>query len=78
MILLKKQTNVTVHSFEKDVIGRFLALDVSFGDSKITLANIYAPNLDSLIFFLHKFHMIESMNYDFKIIGGDCQGLNSM
>ena len=54
-----------------DPQGRFVILNVTINDVKLTLANIYGPNNDDDNFFLDIFENIELMGYDNRIIGGD-------
>ena len=54
-----------------DPQGRFVILNVTINDVKLTLANIYGPNNDDDKFFLDIFENIELMGNDNRIIGGD-------
>ena len=71
MILISKNAQIKLNNVGRDTVGRFVATDLTYGESQFTLANIYAPNLDSPGFFMNRFEQIESMSNDLKIIRGD-------
>ena len=68
-ILLKK-TNIKVHKVLKNLDGRYLIMDTTFGTCRVLLANIYAPNADSPHFFMKLVEDLEDFTVDQKIIGG--------
>ena len=43
-ILLKPKLDAKVKFFHYDTDGRLLVVDLDFGDSRIRLINVYAPN----------------------------------
>ena len=71
IILINKEAAITVHSSVKDEAGRFIALDIFHGETRFTIANIYAPNFDSPGFFMNRFNQLEQFDNDLKIIAGD-------
>ena len=70
MILVAKNTPITLHKTERDNLGRFVATDMSYGENGITVANIHAPNLDNPAFFVNRMNIIEDMENDLVIVGG--------
>lgn len=70
-ILFKNNINFKVHNSVEDGDGRFLILDVSFGDKRLTLANVYGPNTDDPSFFLALANKIEDIDNVEKVIAGD-------
>ena len=56
----------------KDTNGQFIALNISYSDKQIILANIYAPNTDNPGFFINAFSHIDSFGkMDNIIVCGD-------
>ena len=56
----------------KDTNGQFIALNTSYNDKQIILANIYAPNTDNPGFFINAFSNIDSVGkMDNIIVCGD-------
>ena len=51
--------------------GRYVIANVKVEDSKYTLCNLYAPNLDSPEFFTRVFKQVERMACENIVIGGD-------
>ena len=45
-ILIKNNCSHTIHRATSDSIGRFIILDITLGDLRFTIANIYGPNED--------------------------------
>ena len=70
-ILFKKNLGKTVHNSQIDTEGRYVILDVEFGDTRVTLAAIYGPNSDDSDFFLDLLEQIECIENDNRIVGGD-------
>ena len=56
IILIAKNINITVQFVIKDTNGRFIALDVTYGQTRFMVSNIYAPNLDNPGFFMNIFN----------------------
>ena len=71
MILISKDVPIYIHNSIKDKEGRFLAIDVTYGHTRLTIANIYAPNLDAPGFFMNTFNKIDEIGNQHKIIAGD-------
>ena len=71
MILISKSAQITINNVSADEAGRFVALDITFGYKRITIANLYAPNLDPPGYYMRSFNRIEELGNDLKIIGGD-------
>ena len=56
----------------KDTNGQFIALNISYNDEQIILANIYAPNTDNPDFFINACGNIDSFGkMDNIILCGD-------
>lgn len=70
-ILISKNTPCKVHRELKDEDGRVLLLDVTMGNQKFTLCNIYAPNSDDPRFFEKVTTMIDSLENSNVIWSGD-------
>ena len=70
-ILLKNNINYNLINTISDDEGRYLILDIEFGDVKMSLTNVYGPNTDSATFFISLIENIEKIENDNRIIGGD-------
>ena len=70
-ILFKNNFNLTVHQLFTDDEGRYIIADVSINDVRLSLGNIYGPNLDSPDFFEEVYIAINNIPNDIQIIGGD-------
>ena len=70
-ILVKRNVNVIVHNVFTDLDGRMIILDITHGKSRISLANIYAPNSASPIFFQELDKKLLDIGNDLKIVAGD-------
>ena len=70
-ILIKNNCSHTVHKCIVDKDGRSIILDISFDDIRLTLVNLYGPNLDNPAFFENIIEQIENIPNDNRIIGGD-------
>lgn len=70
-VLFKKKLNVQVHFIHGDSEGRFLVLDVSLNNKKYTLTTIYAPNMDSPLFFQELIERVELLENPIRIWTGD-------
>ena len=70
-ILFKKTVNKEIHSIIVDTNGRFVMLDITLWEQRVTLVNLYGPNNDDPDFFLNVIGKIESCPNDNRIIGGD-------
>ena len=71
MILIRKEANCEVNKVIKNTVGRFIALDITHGETRFSLVNLYAPNFDAPGYFKNRLEPIESMENDLKIIAGD-------
>ena len=70
-ILFSPNVKVTVHNVIKSEVGHYIILYVSYGNIKLLLANIYAPNKDDPGFFMEVFENVERFTLHYRIIGGD-------
>ena len=70
-ILIKNNCPHEIHTILSDPQGWYIILDISFGDFRVTIANIYGPNKDDPEFFKQVFEFIENLPNDNRIIGGD-------
>ena len=70
-ILIAKGIDYNLHNCTKDVMGRYIILDITIFGNRYTLANCYAPNSDSPEFFQDFFSQINRINNIDKIIAGD-------
>ena len=50
-ILFKNDINFEIHRKISDSEGRYIVLDITIEQTRLTLANIYGPNNDNLDFF---------------------------
>ena len=71
VILFKNTITKEIHNVIADPLGRYLIIDVTLDDIRCTLCNIYGPNTDSPNFFLNVHEMIETIDNETKLIGGD-------
>jgi exonuclease III len=70
-ILFDKSVEKEIHLILTDPNGRYLILDVTIGDVRLTLVNIYGPNEDNPNFFMDVIKQVEDIPNDNRIIGGD-------
>ena len=70
-IMLKKGLNVKVNRIEKDKEGRWLCCEIKTDDACYVIANVYAPNVDNLMFFQELFMTLCRYNSGNVIVGGD-------
>jgi len=70
-ICIKNELNFQIHNIKKDQDGRILILDITIKGTRLTIANIYAPNGDTPEFFKKVFDMVDSLDNSNIIIGGD-------
>lgn len=71
MILTRKDYACEFNNTIVDPNGRYIATEVSFEDQNIVLCNVYAPNRDSLEFFVNIAEIIEKFQNPNVIMGGD-------
>ena len=69
-ILFKRSLGKEIHSVKTDDQGRFVIADVTFSNTRLTLASVYGPNSDDSDFFLDLIENIEGIENDNRIIGG--------
>ena len=70
-IIIKSSLITEVHSKTIDSNGRFLILDITLLDRRITLCNVYAPNEDDPIFISDLMSELDKYANDDRLIGGD-------
>ena len=70
-ILIKNKVNFEIHEIISHEHGRYIILDITLEDKRITLVNVYGPNEDNEEFFLDLIDKIDSLSNDHCIIGGD-------
>lgn len=70
-ILIRKNANITVIDHKKDNEGRVLSALVDVQGLKITLTVLYAPNEDTVQFYINAFNIAVSLENDLQIYGGD-------
>ena len=70
-ILIKNDLSHEIHSIKSDNKGRYIILDISIKQVRLTLATIYGPNSDDQDFFNEFIDSIESIPNDNRIVGVD-------
>ena len=71
-ILFNKALDFTIHNTTKDPNGRYILLDITFSNKRITLANVYGPSgNDSPNFYENFFLETENIGNENIIIAGD-------
>ena len=70
-ILFKNNFDYEIHNTISDNSGRYLILDVSIYQQRVTLVNIYGHNEDKPAFYEEVIEQIENLPNDHRIIGGD-------
>ena len=60
-ILFNNTFNLQIQKLFVDPSGRFITCDIQANSKSLTLANIYAPNEDSLAFFLDFFTISQTL-----------------
>ena len=70
-ILFKNNFDHKIHGIIKDESGRYIILDITIQEKRITLANIYGSNTDSPEIYSKFIEQIENIDNDNRIIGGD-------
>ena len=69
--LIKDNTNFSITNEIKDKEGRYLIIEAKIGDQNIAICNLYAPNSDSPAFFSNLLTVIENLEAENFIMGGD-------
>ena len=70
-ILFNNTFQFIIHKEIYDSEGRFIILDVTINDVRLTLVNLYGPNLDESVFFTMVKTKLGEFNNSKIIIGGD-------
>ena len=70
-ILFKDASQVTINKQYHDDKGRLLILDILIANQKITLVNVYGPNVDDSAFFSYVMEQISHFDCESIIWGGD-------
>jgi len=71
-IFLKPEAkNIEVHKTITDKEGRYIILDLSINDIRLTLGNVYGPNIDDPNVYREFLRKIDDFPQDNRIIGGD-------
>lgn len=70
-ILISKAVPFVPSQVIADKNGRYIIVSGKLFNTFITLANVYAPNIDDVNFFRHFFSMLPGLNSCPLIIGGD-------
>lgn len=70
-IMLDKKLSYNVHDIKCDCEGRYIIIDITLENRRLTLVNLYAPNEDTPSFFENIFDEADNIDNDTLIIGGD-------
>ena len=70
-IVIANHCKHEIHQVINNVNGRYIIMDITLGEQRLTLANIYGPNEDKKDFFIDVMDIIGSLPNDNKILGGD-------
>ena len=70
-ILISNRCQSEIHYVKIDVNGRYIIMDITIGEQRVTLVNTYGPNRDDIDFFNNLMDQIEELPNDHRIIGGD-------
>jgi len=71
MVLFRKGLDYTIHTSDADPNGRFVIIDLEIQSTRLTIANVYGPNIDDACFFERLIQRIELLPNDNRIIAGD-------
>ena len=72
LILVRPQLEIEILKSSSDEDGRIIMMTAKVRDKKITVVNIYGPNIDSPEFFTNLIQMINEHNeHDVLILGDD-------
>ena len=71
MFLINRKSPVKVNKCTGDTQGRTLFLDIEIEGTQMVLANIYAPNQDTPIFFTNIGRQLADLDVEKKILLGD-------
>ena len=70
-ILLHKSVPFQLSKISADPNGRFVIITGQIHDTRVALANVYAPNCDDDAFFIRLFSILPDMSSHHLILGGD-------
>ena len=70
-ILLKSTLDFQIHQITRSPLGRYIIIDLTVNDRRLTLVNVYGPNTDDPDFILEVVHCLDTYGNDDRIIGGD-------
>ncbi len=70
-IMIKPGLLHTIHTVVCDDMGRYIMLDLTLFDRRLTVMNIYAPNTDNPDFITDIAQILETLENDDRIIVGD-------
>ena len=71
MIMFRKGLDYIIHASDADPNGRFVIIDLEIQSTRLTIANIYGPNIDDACFFETLIQRIEILPNDNRILTGD-------
>ena len=63
--------NFQIHSTKIDNNGRYIIIDLTLYDKRLSLVNVYGPNNDNPDFYVELFDQVESFPNDHRIVAGD-------
>lgn len=71
-ILFKSDlANLELHEIKRDIDGRYIIIDATINDTRLTLANVYGPNSDNADYFKKVFGIIDELPNENRLVGGD-------
>ena len=69
--LIRNNANISIQNIIRDGDGRFIIMEVNIEDELFTLVNLYCPNKDEPQFFRNIFGILNNLNIDNLLLGGD-------
>lgn len=70
-ILINQNIPFVASTILPDKNGRFIIISGKLGNTAVTLANVYAPNIDDVQFFQNFFSQLPDLNSHSLVLGGD-------
>ena len=70
-ILISNNCQHEVHDIVSDSNGRYLIMDITIGEHRLSLINVYGPNKDDVNFYNELLEKVEQLPNDHRIFGGD-------
>ena len=70
-IFLNNTFEYKVHQEKRDNDGNLLALDITIEDNRVTIVNIYGPNIDSPEFYEYVREVFLELDNEYYILLGD-------